>query len=109
MIKNKKILVVGAGGFIGGHLINRLLQNLTILIFLLFLIFELKCSHTFSATFFVYPSTEIGLAALSVDIKIISQKFCLANLQILYVAKILFFTAINILFSRMFTCLYAAA
>ncbi len=27
MIKNKKILVVGAGGFIGGHLINRLLQN----------------------------------------------------------------------------------
>ena len=27
MIKNKKILVVGAGGFIGGHLTNRLLGN----------------------------------------------------------------------------------
>jgi len=27
MIKNKKILVVGAGGFIGGHLIKRLLDN----------------------------------------------------------------------------------
>ena len=27
MIKNKKILVVGAGGFIGGHLIKRLLKN----------------------------------------------------------------------------------
>ncbi len=27
MIKNKKILVVGAGGFIGGHLVKRLLQN----------------------------------------------------------------------------------
>ena len=27
MIKNKKILVVGAGGFIGGHLTDRLLKN----------------------------------------------------------------------------------
>ena len=27
MIKNKKILVVGAGGFIGGHLIKRLMKN----------------------------------------------------------------------------------
>ena len=27
MIKNKKILVVGAGGFIGGHLTNRLLKD----------------------------------------------------------------------------------
>ena len=27
MIKNKKILVVGAGGFIGGHLTNKLLEN----------------------------------------------------------------------------------
>ena len=27
MIKNKKILVVGAGGFIGGHLTNKLLKN----------------------------------------------------------------------------------
>ena len=27
MIKNKKILVIGAGGFIGGHLVNRLLKN----------------------------------------------------------------------------------
>ena len=27
MIKNKKILVVGAGGFIGGHLVNRLLED----------------------------------------------------------------------------------
>ena len=27
MIKNKKILIVGAGGFIGGHLTNRLLKN----------------------------------------------------------------------------------
>ncbi len=27
MIKNKKILIVGAGGFIGGHLVNRLLQD----------------------------------------------------------------------------------
>ena len=27
MIKNKKILVVGAGGFIGGHLVNRLLKD----------------------------------------------------------------------------------
>ena len=27
MIKNKKILVVGAGGFIGGHLVNRLLKE----------------------------------------------------------------------------------
>ena len=26
MIKNKKILVIGAGGFIGGHLVNRLLK-----------------------------------------------------------------------------------
>ena len=27
MIKNKKILVVGAGGFIGGHLVKRLLND----------------------------------------------------------------------------------
>ncbi len=27
MLKNKKILVVGAGGFIGGHLVKRLLEN----------------------------------------------------------------------------------
>jgi GDP-D-mannose 3',5'-epimerase len=27
MIKNKKILIVGAGGFIGGHLVDRLLKN----------------------------------------------------------------------------------
>ena len=27
MIKNKKILIVGAGGFIGGHLVKRLLKN----------------------------------------------------------------------------------
>ena len=27
MIKNKKILIVGAGGFIGGHLANRLLKD----------------------------------------------------------------------------------
>ena len=27
MIKNKKILIVGAGGFIGGHLVKRLLNN----------------------------------------------------------------------------------
>ena len=27
MIKNKKILVVGAGGFIGGHLVKKLLEN----------------------------------------------------------------------------------
>ena len=27
MIKNKRILVIGAGGFIGGHLVNRLLKN----------------------------------------------------------------------------------
>ena len=27
MIKNKKILVVGAGGFIAGHLMKRLLEN----------------------------------------------------------------------------------
>ena len=27
MIKNKRILVVGAGGFIGGHLVNKLLRN----------------------------------------------------------------------------------
>ena len=27
MIKNKKILVVGAGGFIGGHLVKKLLDN----------------------------------------------------------------------------------
>ena len=27
MIKNKKILIVGAGGFIGGHLVNRLLKD----------------------------------------------------------------------------------
>ena len=27
MIKNKKILIVGAGGFIGGHLISRLLDE----------------------------------------------------------------------------------
>tara|TARA_X000000950_G_scaffold214566_1_gene258119 strand:- start:286 stop:1296 length:1011 start_codon:yes stop_codon:yes gene_type:complete len=32
MIKNKKILVVGAGGFIGGHLVNTLLQNRNYLI-----------------------------------------------------------------------------
>ena len=27
MINNKKILVVGAGGFIGGHLVKRLLED----------------------------------------------------------------------------------
>ena len=27
MIKNKKILIVGAGGFIGGHLVKKLLNN----------------------------------------------------------------------------------
>ena len=27
MIKNKKILIVGAGGFIGGHLVKRLLRD----------------------------------------------------------------------------------
>ena len=27
MVKNKKILVVGASGFIGGHLVKRLLEN----------------------------------------------------------------------------------
>ena len=27
MIENKKILVIGAGGFIGGHLVKRLLEN----------------------------------------------------------------------------------
>ena len=27
MIKNKKILIVGAGGFIGGHLVKRLLDD----------------------------------------------------------------------------------
>ena len=27
MIKNKKILVVGAGGFIGGHLVNKLIKD----------------------------------------------------------------------------------
>ena len=27
MIKNKKILIVGAGGFIGGHLTKKLLEN----------------------------------------------------------------------------------
>ena len=27
MIKDKKILIVGAGGFIGGHLTNRLLKD----------------------------------------------------------------------------------
>ena len=27
MIKNKKILIVGAGGFIGGHLVKKLLDN----------------------------------------------------------------------------------
>ena len=32
MIKNKKILVVGAGGFIGGHLTNRLLKDKNFLV-----------------------------------------------------------------------------
>ena len=27
MKKNKKVLIVGAGGFIGGHLVKRLLDN----------------------------------------------------------------------------------
>ena len=27
MIKNKKILIVGAGGFIGGHLVDRLIKD----------------------------------------------------------------------------------
>ena len=27
MIKDKKILIVGAGGFIGGHLVKRLLDD----------------------------------------------------------------------------------
>ena len=27
MDKNKKILVVGAGGFIGGHLVKKLIEN----------------------------------------------------------------------------------
>ena len=27
MLKNKKILIVGAGGFIGGHLIKKLLDG----------------------------------------------------------------------------------
>ena len=32
MIKNKKILIVGAGGFIGGHLVKRLLMNDNIIV-----------------------------------------------------------------------------
>jgi nucleoside-diphosphate-sugar epimerase len=32
MIKNKKILIVGAGGFIGGHLVDRLLKDGNIII-----------------------------------------------------------------------------
>ena len=27
MIRNKKILIVGAGGFIGGHLVDRLIKD----------------------------------------------------------------------------------
>ena len=32
MIRNKKILVVGAGGFIGGHLVNKLIKDGNIII-----------------------------------------------------------------------------
>ena len=32
MIKNKKILIVGAGGFIGGHLVDRLLKDNNIIV-----------------------------------------------------------------------------
>ena len=32
MIKGKKILIVGAGGFIGGHLTNRLLKDGNIIV-----------------------------------------------------------------------------
>jgi GDP-D-mannose 3',5'-epimerase len=27
IFKNKKVLIVGAGGFIGGHLVKRILDN----------------------------------------------------------------------------------
>ena len=33
MIKNKRILIVGAGGFIGGHLVNKLLKNGNFIVF----------------------------------------------------------------------------
>ncbi len=33
MIKNKKILIVGAGGFIGGHLVKKLLNVSPVFLF----------------------------------------------------------------------------
>ena len=71
--------------------------------------FMIKKLTYFLSTRFVYPRIDIGFAALSVDIKIISHEFLIANSQILNVAKTLFLTAEKTLFSSIFTCLYAAA
>ena len=72
---------------------------------LLILYNSINCSETL----LVYPKIEVGFAALSVEINIRSILFFLEISHRFFVPKILLLTADNMLSSRIFTCLYAAA
>ena len=69
-----------------------------------FLLFDnlVRYSQIISAKRLVYPSTEVGLAALSVDIKIKLELFLIELLQTFSVPKMLFLTAGTKSFSKIF-------